>query len=123
MDIIIGFLFLIFFCGMGLFSLLKDNFEYTITFMLQMLISGGGGLFLLYQNFSKIKDFLITKKKKDEDMNEKELDLSIEEKELMDYKTLVYLKKRAKEIDSAEMLELVIKMNNLLFSEQKGKKA
>lgn len=122
MDLLVGIFMLIFFCFMGSSSLIKGDFNPTL--IMQLLISGCGGIYLMYQNFSKLKEFFIVKnKEKDSNMTDKELNLSIEEKELLDYKTLIYLKKRAKEIDSAEMLELVIKMNNLLFSEQKGKKA
>lgn len=121
MDLLVGIFMLIFFSVMGVLSLFKG--ELNPTLIMQLLISGCGGVYLLYQNFSKLKEFFtVTNKDKDKDMADKELDLSVEEKELLDYKTLIYLKKRAKEIDSPEMLDLVIKMNNLLFSEQKGKK-
>jgi len=43
-------------------------------------------------------------------------DISIDEKSVTDFKCLHYLKHRAEEIESKEMLDLVIQLNTLLFN-------
>ena len=40
----------------------------------------------------------------------------LDSKDMRDYSTLVYLKNRAKELNSQELLDLVVKMNTLLFT-------
>lgn len=131
MDIVIGFLMLLFFCGYGGYALVTKDFNYDLRFMLQMAVSAGGSLYLLVlPNLSKLKSFFTVKQR------EQEMDKSIPElekenmqcdkgckcsfattdKDMQDYFALIYLKNRAKEIQSQEMLDLVVKLNSLLFS-------
>lgn len=129
MDIVIGFLMLLFFCGYGGYALVAKDFNYDLRFILQMAISAGGSLYLLVlPNLSKLKSFFTVKEKeveKDIMPEKEELEqcnkkccnaFAATDKDMQDYFALIYLKNRAKEIQSQEMLDLVVKLNSLLFS-------
>jgi hypothetical protein len=134
MDTIIGFIMLLFFCAYGGYSLVAKDFNYDLKFLLQMVVSAGGAFYILgWQNLSKIKN-LFKRKEGDPAMPEDkpanpEKDEGkqsccvkcpcysmLDSKEMQDFSTLVYLKSRAKELNSQEMLDLVVKINTLLFS-------
>lgn len=119
-DLIIGIAMLIFFFGLTAYSTITKDFSYDLKFWLQLLISGVGSFYILvYQNWGKIKN-LFKRKEGDQvpehDSCEKACCKLLESKDLQDYATLVYLRKRAQEMQSQEMLDLVVKLNGLLFS-------
>lgn len=123
-DLIIGIAMLIFFFGLTAYSTITKDFSYDLKFWLQLLISGAGSFYILvYQNWDKIKN-LFKRKEGDQvpepivndDSCGKACCKLLESKDLQDYATLVYLRKRAQEMQSQEMLDLVVKLNGLLFS-------
>jgi hypothetical protein len=128
MDIIIGFVMLLFFCAYGTYSLIVKDFNYDLRFLLQMLISAGGAFYILvWQNLDKIKsffkrkegDFVMPETEKTEPacgMGQSCLCKMLDSKDMRDYATLVYLRNRAKELNSQELLDLTVKMNALLFA-------
>jgi hypothetical protein len=123
MDIIIGLSMLGFFAYLLFCYFFIKDFEPDPRFYAQLGVSGVGFFYLLIiQNLNKVKDFMFKfYRKKDMDKNtDKNIDLpGTDEKEFMDYQCLVYLKKRAEELKSKEALDLVVKLNTLLFSSGK----
>lgn len=118
LDLIVGIIMLIFFFGLTAYSTITKDFNYDLKFLVQMAISGGGAFYILfYQNWNKIMSFL-KRKEGDDSMEEESRDKNccMSDKDMQDYATLVYLRKRAQEIQSQEMLDLVVKLNSLLFS-------
>jgi len=131
MDTVIGFIMLLFCCAYGGYAFVTKDFNYDLKFFLQMLISAGGAFYILgWQNLDKIKnlfkrkegDFVMPDTEPTEPSCDKNkcqsscLCKMLDSKDMRDYSTLVYLKNRAKELNSQEMLDLVVKMNTLLFS-------
>lgn len=133
-DLIIGIAMLIFFFGLTAYSTITKDFSYDIKFWLQLLVSGVGSFYILfYQNWDKIKN-LFKRKEGDqvvEPVDDKPCDkpcnkpcgkgqsclcAMLDSNDMRDYSTLVYLRKRAQEMQSQEMLDLVVKLNGLLFS-------
>lgn len=129
-DLIIGIVMLIFFFGLTAYSTITKDFSYDLKFWLQLLISGAGSFYILvYQNWDKIKN-LFKRKEGDqvvEPVDDKPCDkpcgkeqsclcAMLNSNDMRDYSTLVYLRKRAQEMQSQEMLDLVVKLNGLLFS-------
>ncbi len=123
MDIIIGLSMFGFFAYLLFCYFFTKDFEPDPKFYAQLGVSGAGFFYLIImQNFNKVKDFMLKfYRKKDMDTNtDKNIDLpATDEKEFMDYQCLIYLKKRAEELKSKEALDLVIKLNTLLFSSGK----
>lgn len=111
---------LIYFIGILAFSAKNGTLVsdlYHTKFLLKLIVSGSGASYILiYQNLDKIKLFLNKKKEESMDTDKYKEELKIEDKELMDYKTLAYLRSRAKELKSQEMMDLIVKINNMLFS-------
>lgn len=133
-DLVIGIVMLIFFFGLTAYSTITKDFSYDLKFWLQLLISGAGSFYILvYQNWDKIKNLL---KRKEGDQVAEPVDnkpcdkpcdkpcgkgqsclcAMLDSSDMRDYSTLVYLRKRAQEMQSQEMLDLVVKLNGLLFS-------
>lgn len=89
---------------------------------IQLAISGFGGLVVLYgankDRVNNLKTLLLSKIKKDTETKQEEntMDKLDETKGLLDFKALTYLKSRALEIKSQECLELVNKINTILFN-------
>lgn len=87
--------------------------------VLQILIGLGGGSFVLWSNRSYLLNLLSFDRTKNDDDLDTNVD-PIEPKsdyQFKDFQALSYLKKRAIEVDSVEMLELVAEINNILFKE------
>lgn len=123
MDLLIGIAMLLFFTYSIGNYFLRNDLEPDLKFYAQTGISGLGSFYLLFvQNFDKLKNILLNFRNKEMDnTNEKEEALpTTTDKEYMDYQCLVYLKKRADELKSKEALDLVIKLNTLLFSSGKS---
>lgn len=118
MDLFIGIGMLLFFAYNVGNYFLNSNLEPDLKFYAQLAISGVGSFYLLLlKNFSGLKQMLPKFRNKDMDKNKEEItEKSTEDKDYMDYQALVYLKKRAEELKSKEALDLVIKLNTLLFS-------
>lgn len=117
MDLIIGLFLLVVFCILTGYHYLTGLSVSELGFkqLVQLVISGGGSVFILspfvINGLKKIKlpNF---RKKKDMD----NLSSSYDDDCMNDFKALHYLKDRAIEIDSKEALELVVKLNTILFS-------
>lgn len=123
MDLLIGIGMLVFFGYTVATFFLSKDLEPDPKFYAQMLISGAGSFYLLVvQNLDKVKELLSKLRKKTVDNKDKKEEETLPlttDKEYMDYQCLVYLKKRADELKSKEALDLVIKLNTLLFSSGK----
>lgn len=129
MDTIVGFAMLLFFIGYGSYAFVTKDFNYDLKFAVQMLVSFGGSIYLLvWPNLSKLKSVFTPKPRKEGDLVtepivpncgkvcDKPFCKFLEGKDLQDYAALVYLKNRAKELNSQELMDLVVKMNTLLFA-------
>ncbi len=116
---------LLVFIGMGAYAFLTENFVFTNKYIAQLVISGLGAAYILTTNATKLLPKIKPDMNKDKNKDDDDIEVNlhdIEDKELMDYRVLLYLKKRAKEIQSDKALELVIELNNLLFSDGKSTK-
>lgn len=117
MDLIVGLLLLVYAGGLLVFSKINNNLNFDLyepMFLLKLGVSLSGAAYLIvYQNLNKIKDLL---NKGAGVFNFDEKDTNTVSKDLMDYKALTYLRGRAKEIKSQEMMDYLVKINNLLFS-------
>jgi|TARA_Y100000033_G_C2700117_1_gene88150 hypothetical protein len=125
MDALVGLIMLIYCLG-GLAYGWFYGFEQRL--VAQIVVAGVGSVLILsgyivawIKNFKlptfKLPTFKLTKKdspKAEEDM--KNLPFNCDEKSILDFKCLHYLKHRASETNSKEMMELVVKLNGLLFS-------
>jgi len=114
MDVTVGLLMLVYCIG----GLAYGNFYgFDQRLMLQIGVAGVGSVLIFAENiFSWLKNLKLPKiklpKKEKEDMN----DLPIDDKSVTDFKCLHYLRHRAEEIESKEMLDIVIQLNTLLFN-------
>ena len=85
--------------------------------MTQIGVSGVGSVLILFSYaVNWFKNFKLPQIKLPKKSEEKMNDISIDEKSVTDFKCLHYLKHRAEEIESKEMLDLVIQLNTLLFN-------
>lgn len=110
MDMLIGVGMLLYFIGLIAYSLITQDFEYSLKVYAQLAVSGGGAFYILVaQNFSKIKAWIASFKKEDDTLKLND------EYSLKDFEALTYLKKRALQIQSKEAYKLVTELNNLLF--------
>ena len=115
MDIIVGLLMLAY-CVGGLAYGSMNGFDSRL--MTQIGVSGVGSTLILFSYVMNwIKTFKLPQIKlpsfsKKQNMN----DLPIDETSVVDFKCLHYLKNRAEQIESKEMLDLVIQLNTLLFN-------
>lgn len=119
MDLIIGCFLLVVFCVLSGYHYLFGVSVSELGFrqISQLIISGGGGIFILSPYvlgvLKKIKlpNF---KPKKEEEMDN--TSYNSDDDSMNDFKALLYLKERAIEIECQEALDLVVKLNTLLFS-------
>ena len=110
MDLLIGIALLCWSLGLLVF---KQFFSDGLTSQaaLQVAVAGVGGLVILGPKiFNWIMNFEIPEVKPEE-KKEDSCD-----KDYEDFKALNYLKDRAKELESEEAFDLVVKLNTLIFS-------
>ena len=111
MDILIGLGLVIYSIGMFVY---KQFFSDGLTSqaIIQIAVAGIGALVILAPKFlSLVMELKIP------DNQEKEDDIKLDDaKDYQDFVSLNYLKDRAIELRSEEALELVIKLNTLIFS-------
>ena len=108
MDILIGLGLLVWSCGLFVF---KQFFSDGLTSqaMIQIAVATVGALVILGPKvFNLLINFEIPDK-------EEEVELD-DNTDYEDFKALNYLKDRAKEIESQEAFDLVVKLNTLIFS-------
>lgn len=114
MDIFVGIAMLVYCIG-GLAYGSLYGFDQRL--MTQIGVSGVGSVLILFSYAANwIKNFKLPQIKLPKKSEEKMNDISIDEKSVTDFKCLHYLKHRAEEIESKEMLDLVIQLNTLLFN-------
>lgn len=114
MDIFVGIAMLVYCIG-GLAYGNLYGFESRL--MTQIGVAGVGSVLILGEYvWSWIKTIKLPQIKLPKFSKEKMNDLPIDDKSVTDFKCLHYLKHRAEEIESKEMLELVIQLNTLLFN-------
>jgi hypothetical protein len=114
MDIFVGIAMLVYCIG-GLAYGSFYGFDQRL--MTQIGVSGVGSVLILFSYaVNWIKNFKLPQIKLPKKSEEKMNDISIDEKSVTDFKCLHYLKHRAEEIESKEMLDLVIQLNTLLFN-------
>jgi hypothetical protein len=114
MDIFVGIAMLVYCIG-GLAYGSLYGFDQRL--MTQIGVSGVGSVLILFSYaVNWIKNFKLPQIKLPKKSEEKMNDISIDEKSVTDFKCLHYLKHRAEEIESKEMLDLVIQLNTLLFN-------
>jgi len=111
-DLLIAIGLMLYAGAIWIFSSMPIDFKS----LLQIVVGLGGGAAILWMN----KNYFLSLLKSRNSTPDKENDsvpMSDEDKDFKDFKALKYLKDRAIEIDSVEMLELVTKINNILFKE------
>ena len=114
MDIFVGIAMLVYCLG-GLAYGSLYGFDQRL--MTQIGVSGVGSVLILFSYaVNWVKNFKLPQIKLPKKSEEKMNDISIDEKSVTDFKCLHYLKHRAEEIESKEMLDLVIQLNTLLFN-------
>lgn len=116
MNLLIGLGLFVYCLGFSIYAFYSDGFFLDPKTLLQLLVSGvGSGIILLPMLWGKIKniDILNITPDKEKEMELPECDDKVE----MDTKCLHYLKHRATEIGSDEAMDMVIKLNTLLFSD------
>ena len=114
MDIFVGIAMLVY-CVGGLAYGSLYGFDQRL--MTQIGVSGVGSVLILFSYaVNWIRNFKLPQIKLPKKSEEKMNDISIDEKSVTDFKCLHYLKHRAEEIESKEMLDLVIQLNTLLFN-------
>lgn len=114
MDIFVGIAMLVYCIG-GLAYGSLYGFDQRL--MTQIGVSGVGSVLILFSYAANwVKNFKLPQIKLPKKSEEKMNDISIDEKSVTDFKCLHYLKHRAEEIESKEMLDLVIQLNTLLFN-------
>jgi len=116
MNVLIGLALILVSVGMTGYWQFVDKEVADIQYFVQMGISGVGGLYVLLTsiNFNK----LFSTKKETVKMSEVtsiEQLLNSDNKDLIDFMCLTYLRARADELDSKEALSNVIDLNNFLF--------
>ena len=133
MDLVIGIILIVSFFGVLVYSLMRGDISSTRT-MIQLIVSGVGSIIVLSPLSLKAIKKLSTKKedsskteKEREEMDKKEEACCFDKEDMGDFKALSYLKERAIEIKSKEALDLVVKLNNVLFAndlsiEEEGEK-
>jgi hypothetical protein len=111
MDIVIGILLIIGGFLYTSYAFMTDGFVFDLKFYLQIGSAFAGSCYILWGPIMELfKSWQSTPDSVDEG----------EEDECMgycnkDFEALMYLKKRAKDIESKEAKDLVIKLNNILF--------
>ena len=125
MDTIVGILLILVGAGLGAYAYITPDFVYGVKFYLQLAVCFLGPILIFW---SEIVNFFSSKEEAEVDSkpdviipDHKDHDHSDGTCDICDYcekdfHCLSYLKTRAKEIDSEEALDLVIKLNTLLFT-------
>jgi len=120
MDLIIGLILLLWSSG---FFVFKQFFSDGLTpqSIIQVSVAAIGALIILAP---KIVSWVINFEIPDRDPDvEDEIEILDDATDYNDFKALNYLKDRAKDIQSEEAFELVVKLNTLIFSGEVGKKS
>jgi hypothetical protein len=122
MDLLIGVFLLLYFCGAIAYGVLNG---FDTRLMIQVAVCGVGSL-LVFSTYiiEMIKNIKIPKPKPNPDSKkEKEMDknnfvipFDCDDHTMADFKALHYLKERALQLGSDEALQMVIKLNSVLFS-------
>ena len=136
MDLIIGITLLVAFFGILLYSMMIGDISNVRT-IIQLIISGIGSIVVLSPFLLKfVKTFSDKKedsskpidkpeKEEEKDMNN-DFEFDCDKDSIEDFKALHYLKERAIELGSKEALDLVVKLNTILFAvecvEEEGEK-
>ena len=125
MDKLVGTLLILFGIGLGVYAYITPDFEYGTRFFLQMGICIAGSILIFWKDFvslfsRKEGDHTVSDITDDHESHDCNKD-DICEYCVKDFQCLSYLKARAKEIQSQEALDLVIKLNTLLFSGKDAK--
>ena len=122
MDLIIGLILLLWSSG---FFVFKQFFSDGLTpqSIIQVSVAAIGALIILAPKIvSWVINFEIPDRDPDPDV-EDDIEILDDATDYNDFKALNYLKDRAKEIQSEEAFELVVKLNTLIFSGEVGKKS
>lgn len=82
----------------------------------QIVIGLGGGSFVLWANRNYLLSLFNSSNKKEEEQPI-EIENDNTDYQFKDFQALSYLKRRALEVNSNDMLELVAEINNILFKE------
>ena len=118
MDIVAGLLMLLYILGLCSYSYISPDFHLTSRTYIQLAVGGIGSFYLLvFKNIGYIKGLFKNKKK---DLNlklDEVVNMNEQERAFEDFKALMYLKSRSLEIKSQEAFDLVVKLNNLFFSD------
>lgn len=146
----IGLLCFSFFAGYNILNSSADTL--TTKIYIQLVVSAAGGLFILYKsNKDKIGNFIntikekLTKKQSNSDRGNDQMDDKTNtenkdadadtdsdivelfhtenEKEMITFNCLLFLRQRCIEIDAKECLELISKINTILFTLNSNKSA
>lgn len=130
MDLIIGIALAISFVCVLVYNLMRGDVSDTKT-IVQLIISSIGSIIVLGPILFKYLTGFKDRNKKDKEDTKKPVDNTKEEEDEMDknntdcclgkeemgdFKALNYLKDRAIEIKSQEALDLVVKLNTILFA-------
>ena len=122
MDTIVGLLLILVGVGLGAYAYITPDFVYGVKFYLQLAVCFLGPILIFW---SEIVKFFSHKEEPkmpdviDHDHSGGTCDICDYSEE--DFRCLSYLKKRAREIDSKEALDMVIKLNTLLFTGKDAK--
>lgn len=117
MNIIIGLLLMVYSIGYSSYLYLNGGIDLSDTrTVLQLVVSGIGSFVILAPVvWRKLTQIKLPNFPKPKEKDVKILDC--DEKIKMDYECLHYLKHRSIEMGSDEALNLIIELNNLLFSD------
>ena len=124
MNALIGLALILVSGGMAGYWQFVDKEVADVQYFVQMGIAGVGGLYVLLTSIN-FKSLFSTKKDqvKMTEITSSEQLLNSDNKDLIDFMCLSYLKARAEEVDSRELLDNVVELNNLLFKSKSVKEA
>ena len=124
MNALIGLALILVSGGMAGYWRFVDPQVADVQYFVQMGIAGVGGLYVLLTSIN-FKSLFSTKKDQAEmtEITSIEKLLNSDNKDLIDFMCLSYLKARAEEVDSRELLDNVVELNNLLFRSKSIKEA
>jgi len=119
MDLAIGLVLLIYCIGASLYTYFFGGDFSDLRTLLQLLVSGVGFMIILGPIvLKKVKNIKLPKIPNIIPEKEKEMDLpDCDDQVIMDTECLHYLKHRAFEIGSEEAMQMVVKLNSILFSD------
>lgn len=119
MEFLAGLMLIVFGIGGFVYKYLTAA-DITTNVILQSVVAGFGGLYIVYPYLkAKLSEFKNNTKKIDNEF-ETGHDHSCEQ-EMSDFKALHYLKDRAVEMKSQEALDLLVKLNTIMFSSSNTK--